>query len=98
MSDHTQSDHISKKRVVYRLPGADAVKIERDRPYATANHGPLTMDLYYPPDADNAVRRPAVVIVLGYSDAGYQKAVGCRFKEMAFTGHALAAGGLGARW
>src|SRR5437899_2426424 len=85
MSDQTRSDHISKKRVVYRLPAADAVKIERDRPYATANSAARTMDLYYPPDVDAGTRRPAVVIVLGYSDAGYQKAVGCRFKEMAFT-------------
>lgn len=83
MSEQSQAEPISKKKVVYRIPGMEAVRIERNREYARADSGPLMMDLYYP--AADAALRPAVIIVLGYRDAGYQKAVGCSFKDAAFT-------------
>ena len=40
------------------------------------------MDLYYPANSTNNERLPAVVIVAGYPDLGFQKMVGCPFKEM----------------
>jgi hypothetical protein len=68
--------HISKRTVVYTLPGVEAVKIRRDAPY----RGSLTMDLYYPDALQGAA--PATVIVAGFPDPGFERSVGCKFKEM----------------
>jgi len=82
MSQETQRHEITKKRVVYQLPGMDAVTIRRDVEYRSTDAGALTMDLYYPPDSKSAARRPAVVFVGGYPDPGFQKILGCKMKEM----------------
>ena len=71
--------------------------VRKDQVYRTTDAGPLTMDLYYPPDAQEGSRRPAVVFVAGYSDVGYEKMLGCKFKEMAMSvswGQLVAASGL----
>lgn len=78
-------DHISNKRVVYQMAGADAVDVERDVPFTAANGRPLTMDLYRPGGTSRGTLRPAVVLALGYRDAGYANAAGCPFRAMAFT-------------
>ncbi len=80
MSQETQRHEITKKRVVYQMPGMDAVTIRRDVKYG--GDGALTMDLYYPPDPKSGARMPAVVFVGGYPDPGFQKILGCRMKEM----------------
>ncbi len=49
MSQETQRDQISKKKVVYTMPAMEAVMIRREEPYRVADTGALTMDLYYPP-------------------------------------------------
>lgn len=82
MSQDTRQDHISKKVVVYRIPGMDAVTIRRDVEYRAADTGVLTMDVYYPPQFKGGARIPAVVIVAGYPDAGFERVVGCKFKEL----------------
>jgi len=82
VSQDLPPDHISKRTVVYRRPGVDAVRVRRDEPFGATESGVLAMDLYYPPDSTAAVPLPAVIIVGGFPDAGYQKAVGCVFKEM----------------
>jgi acetyl esterase/lipase len=82
MSQETERHEITKKRVIYTLPGVDAVTVRRDVPYRVAEAGALTMDVYYPPDARSGERLPAVVFVLGYSDIGGQSILGCKFKEM----------------
>jgi hypothetical protein len=82
MSQDTAPDHISKKLVVYRLPGAEMVKVHRDEQYSAAESGALTMDLYYPPDFASGVQLPALVVVAGFPDPGHQRILGCRFKEM----------------
>lgn len=82
MSQDTQQDHISKKRVVYTLPGVDAVTVRRDEEYSRTDAGALTMDLYYPPDSKRGSRTPAVIFVTGFNDAGAQRMLGCRMKEM----------------
>ncbi len=38
-----------------------------------------------PPDATPGTRAPVVVIVAGYPDPGYERALGCRFKDMGST-------------
>lgn len=82
MSQNTQQDHISRKRVVYTLPGVDAVTVRRDEEYSRTDAGALTMDLYYPPDSKRGTRTPAVIFVTGFNDAGAQRMLGCRMKEM----------------
>src|SRR6516164_6956688 len=68
-------EHISKKRVVYRIPGMDSVTVKRDQ-------GPLTMDVYYPPGPTLKSKLPAVIFVSGYPDPGFQAMIGCKLKEM----------------
>jgi acetyl esterase/lipase len=82
MSTETPRHDITKKRVVYRIPGMEAVRIRRDVEYRVSTDGVLTMDLYYPPDPKNEARIPAVVFVVGYPDPGAQRILGCKFKEM----------------
>jgi hypothetical protein len=68
--------------VVCQLPGVDAVTIRRDVEYRVTDLGALTMDIYYPPASKSGARIPAVVLVNGYPDPGFQKIVGCKLKEM----------------
>lgn len=82
MSQETQQADITKRRVVYQIPGVDAVTIRRDVEYRATETGALTMDLYYPPDWKSGAQIPAVVFVSGYSDLGFQKMLGCKLKEM----------------
>jgi hypothetical protein len=97
MSQDTTPEDISKKVVVYRIPGMEAVKVLRDVEYRAGEAGALTMDIYYPPERESGARIPAVVIVAGYPDAGFQKMLGCKFKEMGSNiswGRLMAASGL----
>jgi len=82
MSKESRQADIAKKRVVYQLPGTDAVTVRRDAPYRVTDAGVLTMDLYYPPDSQSRAPIPAVVFVSGYPDPGFQAMVGCKLKEM----------------
>src|SRR5205085_6393264 len=82
MSQEAQQNDLTKKRVVYQLPGLEAVTIRRDVEYRAADVGALTMDIYYPPDFQSGARLPAVVFVSGYPDLGFQKMLGCKLKEM----------------
>jgi hypothetical protein len=82
MSQDTQQDHISKKRVVYTMPGVAAVTVRRDEEYRASDAGAFTIDLYYPPDSKSGAQTPAVIFVTGFSDVGAQKMLGCKLKEM----------------
>ena len=82
MSQEAQRHEITKKRVVYEIPGMDAVRIRRDVEYRVTEAGALTMDLYDPPDAKSESLIPAVVFVGGYPDPGFQAMFGCKFKDM----------------
>jgi hypothetical protein len=97
MSEETRQNDISKKKVVYEMPGMDAVTIRQDVEYRKTDAGALTMDIYYPPDFKSGARTPAVVIVTGYPGLGFEKIIGCKFKEMGSTvswGQLIAASGL----
>jgi len=78
-------DHISRKRAVYAIAGMERAAVRKNVVYRTTDAGPLTMDVYAPPGAADGARLPAVVLVAGYNDVGYEKMLGCRFKEMAMT-------------
>jgi hypothetical protein len=80
--DTQQPDHISKRTVVYGIPGMDTVRVLRDVEYRDTETGALTMDIYYPPEARRDAPLPAVVFVAGFPDAGFEAKVGCKFKEM----------------
>jgi dienelactone hydrolase len=47
MSD-TPRHEVTLRKLVYAMPGADAVTVRRDLPYRTTEAGPLGIDLYYP--------------------------------------------------
>jgi hypothetical protein len=83
MSPDTHSqDHISKRRAVYSIAGAPAPQVRRDQQYRVVDERALTMDVYYPADSPIGARQPAVLFVTGLSDAGAERMLGCRFKEM----------------
>jgi hypothetical protein len=81
---------ITKATVVYSVPGVDAATVRRDVTYKASGPEALTMDIYYPGELQGGSggepvaqsRLPAVIFVLGYSDVGFQKMLGCRAKEM----------------
>ena len=83
MSEKAPRHEITLRRVLFELPGSDAVRVRRDVVFKPDGMEALTMDIYSPPGADRGGRVPAVVFVIGYSDAGARKMLGCRFKEMA---------------
>lgn len=83
MSQDVPPNDITKKRVVYEIPGMDAVTIRRDVEYLSTGARGLTTDIYYPPDWKSGERIPAVVFVSGYSDPGFQRILGCKLKDMA---------------
>lgn len=82
MSQDSQPEHISQKVVAYRIPGMEGVQVRRDVAYRVTDAGALTADIYHPPVSRDGARPPAVVIVAGYPDPGFQRVVGCKFKEM----------------
>jgi len=84
MSQELPHDHVTKKPVVYRIPGMENATIRRDVEYRTTDAGALTMDLYYPLGSKAGTPLPGIVFVHGYSDAGIgmPKVLGWpRFKE-----------------
>ena len=76
---------LAKLTVPYSIPGVEAVTVRRDVPYRETESGSLGFDVYYPPGAVAGDRRPAVLIVYGYSDAGVPNVFGRSFKEMGQT-------------
>jgi hypothetical protein len=100
MSQELPHDHVTKKRVVYSIDGAKPASVRRDIEYRTGDTGPLTIDLYSPHDSSAGVLLPAVVFVIGYSEAGIgmPKALDWpRFKDWAMLaswGELVAASGM----
>lgn len=82
MSQETQGNDISKKRIVYQIPDVDTISIQREIEYQKTETGEQTLDIYYPPDSKHEVKIPIVIFVNGYPDPGFQKIVGCKLKDM----------------
>ncbi len=82
MSQETQRDQMSKKRVVYSTPGMEGAIVRRDEPYRVTHAGALTMDLYYPPHSKHGLRTSAVIFVTGFPDLGAERMFGSKFKDM----------------
>jgi hypothetical protein len=51
MSQATPRHEMTLKKLVYEAPGMGAVTVRRDVEYRSAEEGALTVDLYYPADA-----------------------------------------------
>jgi hypothetical protein len=81
----TQPNDLITRRSCLQLSGMDTVAIQRDVEYCTTDSGPLTMDLYYPPDVSASRPLPAVIIVAGYSDAMEPRLLDCIYKDLGWT-------------
>jgi fermentation-respiration switch protein FrsA (DUF1100 family) len=87
---------IARRAVVYRMAGSDAVIVQRDLAFHAGDHGSLVMDVYRPPGATSGVPLPAVIIVVGFSEAK-PGPLGCAFKDMEWSvcwGRLIAASGM----
>jgi hypothetical protein len=94
-----EPEPITKKTVVYDVPGTDTVIVRRDLVYGPSSGESLTMDVYGPPNAGPEARLPVVVLVAGYPDPGVERVLGCRFKDMGSStswARLIAASGLSA--
>jgi dienelactone hydrolase len=69
--------------MVYPQPEADQVVTRPGVEFAQSTSGPLTLDVYAPARRTASVALPAIVLVAGYTDVGYESLMGCRFKDMA---------------
>jgi acetyl esterase/lipase len=85
MSQDPPYRHLSEIPWVYPLPEADQVVATTGVEYARTESGPLTLDVYVPARRPASAALPAIVLVAGYSDSGYQTITGCRFKDMAMS-------------
>lgn len=97
MSEQNPQDRFTRTAVAYQMPGTDRVAVQGDIQFRGADGSPLPMDVYLPPDLKNGDRRPAVVIVEGYPDPGFEKMFGMKFKQIAAVsswGRLIAASGL----
>jgi hypothetical protein len=79
LSEQTERDallrEIAKKRVVYQLPGMDALPVRRDLTFRAASGAELPMDLYYPLPADRPLA--LVLMAMAFPDpAGRDRAFG----------------------
>lgn len=99
MNDTAQRHPIALKRIVYRAPGMDTIRVTRDVEYHQSDAGPLLMDVYHPPVSGPENVAPVVMIVTGYRDTGVPRPLGCAFKDMEISislGQLLAASGIAA--
>ena len=74
---------IFTRRVCLQLDGMDAVNVRRDVAYGATED--RLMDVYYPPDAPEDSRWPAVIIVAGYPGAMEPRRTPLTYKEIGWT-------------
>src|SRR4051794_20175236 len=70
------------RRVVYEIPGMEAVTVLRDVEDGRSHAGPLTTDLYYQGASSPDLMPPVAIIVGGFADVGVPLTLGCAAKEM----------------
>jgi hypothetical protein len=85
MAGEQQRHHMREIPVVYPAPDADQVTVQAGIEYARTDAGPLTLDVYAPAHRTPSVALPAIVLVAGFSDIGYESVMGCRFKDTAMA-------------
>ena len=57
--------------VVYKVPGMDKVKVVQNLKYTKTDDPNMLMDVYLPPDAAQAEKRPAVIFIHGGAKTEY---------------------------
>ena len=85
MSQDPPRRHMREIPMVYPQPDADQVVTRLGVEFAQTASGPLTLDVYAPAGRTGSLALPAIVLVAGYSDVGYEGLMGCRFKDMAVS-------------
>jgi dienelactone hydrolase len=85
MSQDPPYRHLSEVPMIYPLPADDQIVVRAGVEYTRTEAGPLTLDIYLPARLPPSVAVPAIVLVAGYSDVGYETVTGCRFKDMAMS-------------
>jgi len=85
MSEDPPRRHLREIPLIYPAPEPDQVTVTAGIVYTQSETGPLTLDVYAPARRAPSVALPAIVLVAGFSDAGYEKLLGCRFKDMALS-------------
>ena len=64
MAEMPPFEQLIRMEIVHRVPGMDAVAVERGRVYASPGGEPLTMDVYRPA-GERSTRLPLVLLVHG---------------------------------
>ena len=72
----------ARRRVLYSPTGTERVQVERDLPFPGSGGAVLRLDLYRPPALPAGARCPVVLLPERVPDDGFERVVGCRFKEM----------------
>ena len=85
VSEQPRLEDIAKKEVVLRIPGMESVEVRRDVPFPGADGAELPMDVYLPAAPGGNAGCPAVVLVAGYPDPGYERIFGRKFKETGWS-------------
>jgi hypothetical protein len=70
--DDSQHLPLSKRTALYPAPGTDAVTVRKGLEYLRVESGSGTMDVYWPTVPPSGARLPAVVLVAGYPDPGFE--------------------------
>ena len=76
MAQDAQRRHMREIPIVYPAPEADQVVVQAGVEYTQTEAGPLTLDVYAPARRAPSVALPAIVLVAGYSDLGYENFLG----------------------
>lgn len=74
---------VSARRGMYERRQSGEVTVVRGVPFPGADEQPLEFDLYSSPSQPDP--RPCVVLVNGYPDPGFQRVMGCAFKDLGAT-------------
>ena len=80
MSSNDPRADVGRRPLVLELPGMMDVVVQANARYREGDDG--VFDVYRAADATPADRRPAVIFVTGYPDAGVRRVIGCAAKEM----------------
>ncbi len=72
--DEAAFTEMTKKRVVYAIPGMEQVDVQKNITYKTIDGKPLQIDVYYPIDLQKTPQRPAVTFVHGDAPPEFLKA------------------------
>jgi hypothetical protein len=77
----TTMEAMAAREVLYRIPGMDAVVVERGVTYAERDGEALVFDLYRLPGGAGVEGVPRVVVVGGFPDSGMRRIFGRPFRE-----------------